>query len=528
MNVATESMGRWSESPTRWATLLVAMGLAVVLFWPGLVDLEDVWSKREEYSHAYFIPLLAIFFAWQKYDDLQSLSLKPSWIGLLVVAGGVFLFVAGIMSTIYPVVHGGFVVTVAGIVLAQYGWRGLRILWAPVIMLFLTIPLPVFLNTALSLKLQLISSEIGTALIRTFGISVFLEGNVIDLGNYKLQVADACSGLRYLFPLMSVSFIIAYLFDDAFWKRLVVFISAIPLTVLMNSLRVGVIGVLVEYWGTDMAEGFIHDFEGWIFFMFCTALLVLEVWILWRIGRNRRPFAETFGLYLPARSAASARAVRTISAPLVASILVLGVSIFGARYIDKRQTITPDRANLVDFPVRLGEWRGPPDRLEQIYLDELKLDDYLIADYRDSNGHTVNLHVAYFGDQKTRASVHSPRACLPGGGWEIRDISQKKVDGVELSGQPLVANRVKIQRGEFRQLVYYWFPQRGRVLTNEYLVKLYILIDSIKENRSDGAMVRLVTPVAPAETWEDADQRLIGFARLAVPKLEPYLPGRDI
>ena len=110
-----------------------------------------------------------------------------------------------------------------------------------------------------------------------FGISVYLEGNVIDLGSYKLQVVEACSGLRYLFPLVSLSFIAAYIYHGAFWKKAIIFLSSIPITVLMNSFRIGVIGVLVEYGGPGQAEGFLHDFEGWIIFMACIAILVLEM-----------------------------------------------------------------------------------------------------------------------------------------------------------------------------------------------------------------------------------------------------------
>ncbi|MFX8824946.1 archaeosortase/exosortase family protein, partial [Acinetobacter baumannii] len=85
------------------------------------------------------------------------------------------------------------------------------------------------------------------------GISVFVEGNVIDLGSYQLQVADACSGLRYLFPLMTIGLIVAYLYRGAMWKRVVLFLSSVPITILMNSFRVGMIGVLVDRWGTSMA-----------------------------------------------------------------------------------------------------------------------------------------------------------------------------------------------------------------------------------------------------------------------------------
>ena len=126
------------------------------------------------------------------------------------------------------------------------------------------IPLPEFVLANLSTRLQLLSSQLGVAFIRLFDISVFVEGNVIDLGGYKLQVAEACSGLRYLFPLMTLGFLMACFYKGARWKRVVLFLSSIPITVLMNSIRIGIIGVTVERWGIRMAEGFLHDFRaGW-------------------------------------------------------------------------------------------------------------------------------------------------------------------------------------------------------------------------------------------------------------------------
>ena len=123
------------------------------------------------------------------------------------------------------------------------------------------------------------------ALIRLFGISVYLEGNVIDLGTYKLQVVDACSGLRYLFPLVERELSRSPTFSRRpSGSGCVVFLASIPLTILMNSIRIGITGILVNYWGNEMAEGFIHDFEGWIFFMVCTALLLGLVWLLTRLG----------------------------------------------------------------------------------------------------------------------------------------------------------------------------------------------------------------------------------------------------
>ena len=206
---------------------------------------------------------------------------------MLIILGGL-LFFLGAVATTHTLSQYGLVVTILGVALALLGWKAFKIVMVPLAVLFFMVPLPPFIYNTLSTKLQLISSEIGVAVIRLFGISVYLEGNVIDLGSYKLQVVEACSGLRYLFPLVSLSFIAAYIYKGAFWKKAIIFLSSMPITVLMNSFRIGVIGVLVEYGGPEQAEGFLHDFEGWIVFMACIAILVLEMALLAKIGSDKK------------------------------------------------------------------------------------------------------------------------------------------------------------------------------------------------------------------------------------------------
>ena len=140
--------------------------------------------------------------------------------------------------------------------------------------------------------MQLISSELGVLVIRLFDIPVYLEGNIIDLGTYKLQVVEACSGLRYMYPLLSLSLILAFFFRVVMWKRVLVFVSAIPITIVMNSIRIGIIGVLVEYFGIEVAEGFLHDFEGWVIFLVCFFFLYLEMWLITARERRNVPFSN--------------------------------------------------------------------------------------------------------------------------------------------------------------------------------------------------------------------------------------------
>ena len=163
--------------------------------------------------------------------------------------------------------------------------------------------------------------------------------------------------------------------------------------------------------------------------------------------------------------------------------------------------------------------------LEQIYLDALKLDDYVIADFARDGRDPVNFFVAWYDTQTAGRTTHSPRACLPAGGWRIVDLKQVEVPGALVNGLPLRANRVEIALGTHRQLVYYWFQQRGRVITNEYVAKWFLFWDSLIQRRTDGALVRLITPLKVGATEQEGDARLAEFAAQAAPQLDRFIPN---
>lgn len=515
----------WREAPWMWALLAIAGGLLVALFYDGLEVMVEWWSGNPEYSHGFALPFVAAFLVWQKKPLLERQRFDGSWTGFALMIGGIALYLAGQLSTLYVIVQYAFVVALLGLVLALMGWRSFRIVLVPLLILFFMVPLPVFLYQRLSGALQLVSSQLGVALIRMLDISVFLEGNVIDLGSYKLQVAEACSGLRYLFPLAALGFIAAYLFKGALWKRVVIFLSTVPITILMNSFRIGVTGALVEHRGIAMAEGFLHDFEGWVIFMACTAVLVAEMWLLARIGKDRRPLSQVFRLEMPPPVAADPmRSYRTIPAPFLAAVGVLAAAALASVALPSRVEASPARKSFYEFPLELGRWHGTPREFDPVQLAALKLDDYLLADFSAPEARPVNFYVAYYASQRKGESAHSPRSCIPGDGWEIVDLTQRPVTGASVAGHPLRVNRVLIERGNDKALVYYWFQQRGRVITNEYLVKWYLFWDALTRSRTDGALVRLVAYVGAGRSVEDADRELTAFAGRVAAPLEKYIP----
>ena len=471
------------------------------------------------------IPLIAAFLVWQQKDRLELVPFDGSWWGVFWVVVGAVLLLLGELGTVYVLVQYAFVITLFGLTLSFLGPTAFRLIAIPMLILFLMIPLPQFAIATLSAKLQLLSSEVGVWFIRLFGISVFSEGNVIDLGGYKLQVAEACSGLNYLFPLMTMGFLMAYFYKGALWKRVALFFSSIPIAVIMNSLRIGTIGVMVEHWGIAMAEGFLHEFQGWAVFKASAVLMMGEMMLLNRVGHEAGTWRQLFGVEFPANSPRDARIEqRGLPRSFLLACALLAVMAVTA-LIPRPADVSPIRATFSEFPMSLGGWVGHPGSLDGVYLDALKLDDYLMADYTNDAGAPVNLYVAYYESQRKGEAVHSPRSCLPGGGWELRDFDQRTLREVTMNGRPLRVNRTLIVLGNERQLVYYWFQQRGRVVDNEFAVKWYLFWDALTRHRTDGALVRLIVALPPAGHEADADRRLTVMAGRIAPVLARFVPN---
>ena len=517
----------WRETPLLWGLLAVAFAILVFVFYDGIEVMVEWWNTREEYSHGMMIPLITLFLLWQKNHLLEQIEFDGSWWGVAITFVGVSAFLIAELGGVWTVIMYSFLLTLYGVLLSLSGARAFKVVLIPLLILVFMLPLPNFIYNDLSNQLQLISSQLGVAVIRLFGISVYLEGNIIDLGVYQLQVVEACSGLRYLFPLMSLGCIAAYFFTGAMWKKVVIFISTIPITVLMNSFRIGVIGVTVEYWGIEMAEGFLHDFEGWVVFMSCIGILILEMWWLARIGKVQLPLQEAFGIDFPEPTPEGATLKpREIPVQFKAAIVVLTLALASTFLIEKRQETIPDRKSYVGFPLKVGEWKGNERSIEQIYIDTLKLDDYAMINYSRSayRDDLVNFYSAYYESQRKDSTTHSPRACIPGGGWHIAKHTVEEVEGVQIGGVPLKVNRLLIVKDDIKQLVYYWFQQRGRVITDEYILKWYFFVDSVQMNRTDGALMRVTTILEPGQDISIADERLSAFVTDIAPLVPDYVP----
>lgn len=515
----------WKEPPVVWAAVVCAAIVLLAMYADGLERMVGQWSGKAEYSYGYLVPFISLFLIWQRADVLRRIPFRGSWAGLGIVAVGMLLLIVGKLSVLYSLIQYSFLVVLAGCVLAMVGWRAFRILSVPLFVLAFMIPLPDFIYGGLSEHLQLLSSRLGVQFLEAMGVSVFLHGNVIDLGTYKLQVEEACNGLRYLFPLVTFGFVTAYFFKAPLWKRAVIFLSTVPIAVLMNSVRIAVIGVMVDRWGLAMAEGFLHQFEGWVVFMICLALLLGEMWLLTRVGGDPRRLREVFGVAFPSPSPSNARVrYRPLPMPFIAAGILLVIVGTVSAMLPQRVEAAQARQSFSSFPMQLRGWSGYRSAMDRHYVQALKFDDYILADYTGSASKQVGLYAAYYASQRSKGVPHSPRACIPGDGWQILNLSQIAVDGARIDGHPLRVNRVEIAKGDVKELVYYWFQERGRDLPSEFLVKWYLFWDALTRNRSDGALVRLTTVIRPGQDFKDGDRVLADFSRVLTPKLDTYIP----
>ncbi len=521
---ADRNSGTRTRDRLLWAAALAPVPLIGFLYIDSLAYMVHIWATDENYGHGFFVPLIFLYVVWERRHALRASGLQGSWWGPVLLVAGLGLYVVGELATLYVLLHLSFWMVVVAVALAVLGVRGTREIAFALAYLLTMIPLPDFLYQALSGRLQLLSSALGVGCLQIVGVTAFREGNVIDLGPIQLQVVEACSGLRYLFPLVSLALLCAYLFRERMWKRIALLASSIPISILLNGFRIGVIGVLVDRYGPGAAQGFLHLFEGWVLFMASLLLLLGEMWLLSRIHPIGAPGPVRRGVHAgPALSnrIPSRRAWLRAYAACLALLTLVAV---GSPRLAEREEAPPPRQAFLEFPLQVGDWAGLAYPLERQYVDTLRFDDYILADYTRPDGGSANLYVAYYRSQRKGRSVHSPKTCIPGGGWEISSLRDVEVIPPSAAEPGLTVNRALIQKGADKQLVLYWFKQRNRVLTNEYAVKAYLLWDALTRRRTDGALVRLSAPIRAGEKEGDVESRLAAFAALVHPLLKAYVP----
>ncbi len=267
----------------RWY-LLALLPLLVLTYWTVVPGMVSDWNNDPNYSHGFLVPLIAGYFAWQKWPELKDLPTRPSNLGLLVVIGSLLLLIFGFAGTEYFTMRSSLVFLLAGIILFWFGWAIFKGLLLPVGFLLFMVPLPYIVYDAMAFPLKLLVAKFSVAALKLMGIAVLREGNIIMFPQTVLEVADACSGLRSLMSLLALAVAYAVFSQKSNLMRVIMVLSAVPIAIATNMFRVIVTGVLAQHYGAAAAEGFFHEFAGLAVFALAMILLFLLGALLRKVG----------------------------------------------------------------------------------------------------------------------------------------------------------------------------------------------------------------------------------------------------
>lgn len=271
-----------------WLGLLSVLFLA--LYGPILESLVLNWWRDPNYGHGFLVPVFAGYVFWKERDRLTKIALKPSNFGLVVMLCAIALLLVGSLGAELFTSRFSMLVLIGGCVLFVGGWRLLRAVTFPLGFLILMIPIPTIIYNQITFPLQLIASRFATFWLQLINVPVLREGNLIILPNYTLEVVDACSGIRSLMTLITLAIAYGYLTERRLWVRWLLVILMIPIAIVSNAIRIMGAGLLTYHFGPSMAQGFFHEFSGWVIFVAALVLMFVCHWALRKIpfGRERK------------------------------------------------------------------------------------------------------------------------------------------------------------------------------------------------------------------------------------------------
>jgi len=258
-----------------WWWQALALGAAILFLYAHILAfLAYDWWNDPNFSHGFFVPLFSGYLLWRNRERLARIPPEPSWFGLVVIAGALGVLALGALGSELFLSRASLVLLLAGLVIFYAGWKAFRAVFFEWAVLFLAIPIPTIVMNQITLPLQFLASNLASALLTLVGVPVLREGNIIQLATMQLEVAEACSGIRSLVSLITLAVIYGYFLESRAWIRVLLVVAAIPIAVFANATRIMATGLTGLYWSPDKAQGFFHEFSGWLIFLLALSLLL--------------------------------------------------------------------------------------------------------------------------------------------------------------------------------------------------------------------------------------------------------------
>jgi exosortase D (VPLPA-CTERM-specific) len=477
----------------------------IVCLWGTLAGIVSTWITNEDYSYGFLIPVISGWFIWERRSKFKEINIFQDFRALPFLILFLLFSVYGILGSSYSAVRPSIPFILFFLTLLCFGKHAARLMLFPLAYLIFMVPIPNLMNRYLGEPLKLISSVMGTHIIRAFDITVYREGNIIELPDIQLQVVDACSGLRFLFPLIALGIVYAYYFQKTTWKRIILVMTTLPIAVLTNGLRVGITGILSHYYGSKVAEGFFHDFEGWLIFMVAFAFL-------FGFGKILSYFPDS-----PDKSDVPETEYKEISPrlsnmPAFIISLVLLLCVGTLSWSTKALPPVKIKGGLGTFPLEIADWQGRSQTISREIVDLSGAEESFYATYSNEAGERVELYLGYRSTpfMENENFFHTPISCFPGSGWKIlKTDTYTFKNSFEFPG--LSARRMIAEKMDVKVMVFFWFQTNKRATHIKWLNRLHLALHAIERDNTHDLFVRLITPIQ-SDNLKEAEERLDRFA----------------
>ncbi len=517
------ALNSWSYRTISIQVALLCL-LFLVIYSPTMASLVRMWWSSDDYSHGFLVPFISLYLAWIKRDELSRIRIEPGlW------SGGVLVLFAGLMLVAGKL--GGFIVLqelslplmIAGMVLLFAGKLFLKSLALPIAYLFFMIKMFGEGSDRFHRPFQLLAAKIGIGTLHLFGFTAYQEGNFIQLPNALLEVAAACSGIRFLVSIIAIGIPLAYLTQRTLLRRGGLVLFAIVIAILANGLRVALIGMWTYYHGTNMIHGPFHIFYGvfvsWIGFI----ALFGGAWFLRRgAGEDENALSSKTPVndhrnenLLRRKWEERIQSNQWNRSWFIATLLLTGI---GSYHYFHRISPVPLENGFTAFPMTIENWKGRDLDSKNEMIKVPKTDDELVRTYqRAENDHPVNVYVGYFDSQTEEKKLVTYTTS-----WKFHR-GEEKVSIQGVSGQSYQVNEVILNDGGDRRAVLFWYDLNGRVVASRYAAKLWSLWDGLIFGRTNGALVALSIPLGPESKLEQDFNHEKDFLRDLIPQLHNYL-----
>ena len=513
----------WNKA---WFKACILIGLFIAAYWIPLKTIVNIWWSDEDYSYGFLIPLFSAYLLWDKRKILQNIRFKTAWPVMPFLIFFVLFSLYGILGSSGNISMPAVPILIILFTAFCFGMETIRRLIMPLGFLIFMIRIPPSIEGSLGLYLKQISSKLGGAIIGLFNISVNVSGNIIDLGVTQLQVVDACSGMRYLFPLMALGVVYVYFFEKVTWKRIFCVLATIPIAVLTNALRIGITGILTNYFGPTMAEGFFHSFSGWIIFMLALACLFLLGRILAffppeksavRLSDIPKVDTQTESI-----SSGNINLSFYISVGLLVLVLIFSLS-------TKALPPVKIQGGIASFPLEFAGWQGRSEYVDPGIIIQSGAEESFSGTYQNDFGGVISLYMGYRSTAflSNDNFFHSPTICLPSAGWITKETSIHVIKDVPFFGDMKVTEML-IEKGGDKQLVYFWFQTKDNATHDKDINRFHLAVHAIKRDNTYDLFIRPVTLLQRNEPIGNAETRMDNFVRHMMGTMLGFLKERQI